>query len=369
MSNSKLPPSLFRKKVFLAAICAVLTGFQVAHATGVVVPSVLNEESVISAKASKSVLLSIARAGERIVAVGERGIILLSDDGGKNWRQAKVPVNVTLTSVQFVDASQGWAAGHLGVVLHTGDGGETWSKQLDGVAAAQSLLDYAKESPEVHDRDRAIKDAELMLADGPDKPFLDICFIDEKSGFAVGAYGLFFKTTDGGQTWKPWVSHISNPSNLHLNSISATGGKLYVAGESGLLLRSMDGGVTFENLVSPYEGSYFGVTAAKSGELVAFGLRGKAFWSNDDGSTWSPVDIKTDAAIAAGTELASGAILLVSQAGELFENEPHINKFKRVDWRGAGSSSDIVEVSAGMLSIVGLHGVEKAMIGSSAVGQ
>ncbi len=59
---------------------------------------------------------------------GERGIVLLSDDAGVSWRQAKVPVSVSLTAVQFVDAEQGWAVGHLGVVLHTQDGGGNLAK-------------------------------------------------------------------------------------------------------------------------------------------------------------------------------------------------------------------------------------------------
>ena len=78
------------------------------------------------------------------LAVGERGIVLLSDDSGMTWRQARVPVSVSLTAVQFVDAEQGWAVGHLGVVLHTEDGGETWHKQLDGERAC---LLYTSPSP------------------------------------------------------------------------------------------------------------------------------------------------------------------------------------------------------------------------------
>jgi photosystem II stability/assembly factor-like uncharacterized protein len=369
MASRKSLSRLFKRRVLVAVACAALTGFQATYAVGADSPQVLNETAMLSHKASKSVLLSVARAGDRIVAVGERGIVLLSDDAGKTWRQAKVPVSVSLTAVQFVDSSHGWAVGHLGVVLHTEDGGETWVKQLDGIAAAEALVDYAKNSPNIQDRERAIKDAEWMLADGPDKPFLDLYFADKSNGFIVGAYGLFFKTSDGGKTWLPWASHISNPSNLHLNALAASGGKLYIAGERGLLLRSLDGGVNFETLVSPYEGSYFGVVAARAGELVVFGLRGKAFWSGDDGSTWSPIEIKTDAAIAAGTELSDGSLLMVSQVGELFVNDPRSSAFKNLTWRGAGSTSDVVETSTGELSIVGLHGVENALIKSSMAGQ
>src|SRR5688572_5026779 len=73
-------------------------------------------------------LLASARAGQRVVAVGDHGVILLSDDGASSFRQAKaVPVRSLLTSVQFIDARHGYAAGHDGVVLGTQDGGETWT--------------------------------------------------------------------------------------------------------------------------------------------------------------------------------------------------------------------------------------------------
>jgi photosystem II stability/assembly factor-like uncharacterized protein len=65
-------------------------------------------------------LTGIARAGKRLVAVGERGIVVLSDDDGATWRQASVPVSVTLAAVQFPTPTQGWVVGHYGVVLRRG---------------------------------------------------------------------------------------------------------------------------------------------------------------------------------------------------------------------------------------------------------
>lgn len=100
-------------------------------------PDVLQRPAEISSRAPSSALLGIARAGSRLVAVGERGIVLLSDDNGASWRQSPAPVSVSLTAVQFVDARRGWAVGHCGVVLASTDGGATWSLRLDGVKAAR----------------------------------------------------------------------------------------------------------------------------------------------------------------------------------------------------------------------------------------
>jgi photosystem II stability/assembly factor-like uncharacterized protein len=89
-------------------------------------------------------MLAVTHVGaSRTVAVGEHGIVLISDDGGR-WHQGQSPVSVTLTSVQFVDAKRGWAAGHSGVILHSEDGGEHWVRQLDGATAAQLALKEAE---------------------------------------------------------------------------------------------------------------------------------------------------------------------------------------------------------------------------------
>src|SRR5690606_9884464 len=99
-----------------------------------------------SARAQHSLQLAVSRAGNRLVAVGERGVVLLSDDDGRNWHQAEnVPVSVTLTDVHFVSATHGWAVGHSGVVLHSADGGETWQRQLDGNQAAKIILEDARQ--------------------------------------------------------------------------------------------------------------------------------------------------------------------------------------------------------------------------------
>ena len=47
--------------------------------------------SIISPKAQQGLLLDVVLAGNRLVAVGDRGHILFSDDNGVSWTQAKVP--------------------------------------------------------------------------------------------------------------------------------------------------------------------------------------------------------------------------------------------------------------------------------------
>ena len=104
-----------------------------------------NKPAEIEPLAAGSLLLDLAVAGNRLVAVGERGHVLLSDDQGATWRQAKsVPTRVMLTAVFFVDAQYGWAVGHDETILNTADGGENWTRSHfapgSPAAAARSVV-------------------------------------------------------------------------------------------------------------------------------------------------------------------------------------------------------------------------------------
>lgn len=285
--------------------------------------AVLERPALVSARAAHQAMLAVTRAGARLVAVGEQGIVLLSDDHGANWRQATTPVSVSLTAVRFVDARHGWAVGHLGTVLHSGDGGETWVKQLDGLAAAQLVLKQAEQR--AHDAaegereaaERAVRNARRLVDEGPDKPFLDVHFADTRTGYVLGAYNQVFRTDDGGLSWRPWHERVPNPDGFHLYGMGAAQGVLIVVGEQGTLLRSVDGGEHFEALESPYAGSFFGVISEPGGAFIAFGLRGNAFRSGDRGDSWQRVDTGQSESLSAGTVLADGSPALVSQAGAM----------------------------------------------------
>lgn len=270
-------------------------------------------------------MLAVTRAGSRLVAVGERGIILLSDDQGASWRQAQAPVQVSLVAVQFVDPRSGWAVGHAGVVLHSADGGQTWHKQLDGVQAAQLALQAAQRQAAEPDADadaatRWVREARQLVQDGPDKPLLDLYFRDERHGFVIGAYNLIFKTDDGGRHWQAWQHRTANPEGLHLYAMKALGGSLYVVGEQGLMLRSHDDGEHFQRLASPYQGTFFGVLETPAHALLAFGLRGAAYRSDDGGLSWLKVSSDTSNTLAAGTVLPDDSLVLVSQTGEVLRS-------------------------------------------------
>lgn len=359
--GSKLRYILFIGLLTLACIQAGFTQVLAKPSEPVVGP--LDRPSMKSLRATTSALLSVARAGKRLVAVGERGHIIYSDDNGASWKQAEVPVSVTLTKVKFVTSKNGWALGQSGTVLHTDDGGETWVKQLDGIEAAQLVLESAKRNLEVGKGDpeklkRELSNAQMLVDDGPDKPFLDMYFLNQNTGLIVGAYNLAFLTEDGGVTWQPWLDNVENPRALHLYSINKAGKNLYAAGEQGLFLRAPDGDLTFNAISTPYDGSYFGLLPLKSGELLIFGLRGNAFISDDQAATWKPINTGATLAITAAIELRDGTLVLTTQSGTVLVSDDKGQTFKQLPIQEPFSFADVTEAANGSLILVGMRGVE-----------
>jgi len=292
--------------------------------------------SVLSSKAVHGLLLSIARAGTRLVAVGERGHVLYSDDNGAHWTQAQVPTRQVLTAVRFVDAQNGWAVGYDKLILRSTDGGESWS----------------------------VQHADLQNEDGA--PLLDLLFTDENTGFAVGAYGAMYSTTDAGKHWEEVSDWLDNPEGYHLNAIGqTTDGTLFVVGEAGAIFRSHTKGLTWETLASPYEGSLFGVLGTgKSGAVLAFGLRGHIYLSTDSGANWQRVLVQSSAGnpmeygLASGIRTSDGRIFLVGHGGTLLQSKDQGQSFQIEHRADLLSLSQLALAANGNLVIVGQAGVQ-----------
>ncbi|MDS1311603.1 MULTISPECIES: WD40/YVTN/BNR-like repeat-containing protein [Marinobacter] len=330
--------------------------------------------------APTKLLNDAARAGDRIVAVGERGHIIYSDDDGQTWVQGSVPVSVTLTAVDFGTETHGWAVGHSGVVLHTEDAGENWSLQLTGtdasklaieskeeqVAAMEERIEEAPES-EKADLEWAMDDLvfviENMQSDldiGPVNPLLGVWFEDDQHGFVIGAYGMILRTEDGGRTWSDWASQIQNAQNFHLNGMARiTGGALVIVGEAGQIHVSVDGGDTWERRESPYEGSLFGVIGTgQVNELLAFGLRGNMLFSADLGKTWRMVPNSAGATLNDGSVADDGRITLVGNGGTVLMSTNGAESFREHFRNDRAGIMSVVPVSGTNLLVVGESGVK-----------
>lgn len=276
----------------------------------------------------RSLLLDITRAGSRLVAVGEQGTIIWSDDQGEQWQQADVPVSVLLTAVAFTDSNNGWAVGHDGAILRSSDRGETWQRVADGNVVNQwqvaryehlNAAGMDPRTPEVSADDFAIMldDALFAKEEGATYPLLDVFFLDAQHGFILGAYGLLLRTSDGGGSWQVDSHVVPNIDRFHLNAMAQIAGRLFIAGEAGVLFRSLDEGQHWETLASPYEGSFFKLQAYEQADLerlYVMGLRGHMFYSDDFGEQWQQVLLETAASLTAAT-VADTTLLFAGSGG------------------------------------------------------
>ena len=344
------------------AAVAVATAIAAVGDANRAVPDLLAQPAQANVRAATSLQLSVARAGKRLVSVGERGLVLLSDDDGRSWRQARqVPVSVALTQVRFVSDSLGWAVGHSGVVLHSADAGDTWQVQLDGVKAAALIAEAARTAAASGDP-AALKhqrEAEALVQDGPDKPFLGLHFADAKRGWVVGAYGLALATTDGGKTWQSLMGRIPNSGGKHLYAVGETDGRLLLAGEQGTLIRSTDGGASFQRLQTPYAGTFFGALEVADGALLAYGLRGNVWRSADGGASWNRIELAQPVTLSAGLRLADGSLLLADESGRLLRGDAAATRFAPLATALPTGLTGMVQAADGALIVSGARGASR----------
>lgn len=353
-----------KKLVLLATVFVAATALAPV-ALSVVPPK--DGHAVQSKLATEALLLGVTRAGKRIVAVGEYGNIVLSDDDGATWHQAKdVSTTVTLTAVHFADDKRGWAVGHDTLIMHTEDGGETWVKQFGGGESDNALL--------------------------------SVFFKDANHGWAVGAFNYTVETADGGKTWverKTLMPPPAKPEGAapaeaapvdptapkalapgadpyaaaegdenHLNAMFAgpDADTIFVAAEAGAIYRSLDAGKTWEKVLTGYPGSFWGGLSAKDGSVYAVGMRGNIWRSTDKGAAWTKLDTAgADQSIASGMQLPDGSFVFVGLGGQVLYSQDG-QKFTltyRPDRKGLNA---VIQDGADKLLVFGEAGVQPQSI-------
>lgn len=276
---------------------------------------------------SRLSLLDVARAGSRIVAVGARGYIIYSDDSGKSWRQARTPTQTMLTATYFINDVKGWAVGHDSSIWTTDDAGLNWRQQYADIQSGA--------------------------------PLLDVWFKNEKFGIAVGAYGAYLETRDGGRSWQ---SRQIIEDDKHINAIAALGERIYLAGEGGLLYVSDDGGGAWRAATSPYSGSFFGLLALPDNVALAFGLRGNIVRSGDGGLTWQAAQSPTRASLMGGGFTENGDIFLSGLGGTLLFSHDRGLSFSSLPMVSGKSWAALLAVDLDQLILVGEAGVKSVTL-------
>lgn len=209
-------------------------------------------------------------------AVGGRGVLLVTDDGGNVWRARPRLVEDALRDVYFSDEQNGWLVCERSIydlktkdeprtyLLRTTDGGESWQKV------------------NVIGKD---VDARLVRA----------LFTNNGRGWAFGEEGVLYTTRDGGENWE---RQRVPTQNLLLGGWFLNSEQGWLVGAGATLLQTADGGETWRTgtLVgfTPTSGDKTGAlrvrfTAANfvdSRRGWAVGAEGRVFATRDGGRTW-----------------------------------------------------------------------------------
>ncbi|NBA98648.1 YCF48-related protein [Pseudomonas sp. R5(2019)] len=216
---------------------------------------------------------------QQLVAVGERGSILLSDDDGLSWQQAHVPQpsDVTLTGVVGLSSQVLLAVGDDGWILRSQDAGKNWQ--------------------------RVRYDAELA------EPLLGVWAGDEQRVVAFGSNGKYLESSNGGLDWSPREVSLDG---LHLNGMDGgDDGRQMLVGEQGLVMRSVDRGLSWEGLPAFYNGSLFGVARLSAERWVVYGMRGHLFVTQDFGLSWKQIELGNNLPLFGHVRLPDNAGLVI----------------------------------------------------------
>ena len=238
-------------------------------------------------------------------AVGEAGTILKTTDGGATWTPQAAPTNADLRSVDFLDASTGWAVGEAGTILETTDGGRHWTTQPSGTTvnlrSVDSFAQDARDTPTVW----AVGDSGTILERYVVDPrsgsvawrrfetgvetltadLYSVCLVNATTGRAVGEAGTALRThtdTDGRLSWR--TEDTRTISNLYAVSlVDIVRG--FAVGEGGTIL--LGGGYW-----NPPDGdvpdlAYYAVAAGTADASWAAGEAGIILKTTDGGRRWT----------------------------------------------------------------------------------
>jgi photosystem II stability/assembly factor-like uncharacterized protein len=323
--------------------------------------------------ADTALALDVVQAGQRYVAVGERGHVLLSSDG-RSWSQAEfVPVQATLTRVAFAGGRL-WAVGHDSTIIHSRDMGRTWSLQ--------------------------------HFEPDWEKPLLDVHFFNANEGIAIGAYGLYMRTEDAGQNWEvldmadlvtseaiDWDDVVAAAEEMdefsddefgdfddfddeyydaaadfdrgcyefmecHLNAFLDLGnGRQMIAAERGYGYRTTDGGLNWESFRFPYSGSMFGLLSLGDGSILAFGLRGHAQISTDFGDSWEIMETGLDSTLKGGVLINEGGVLMVGAGAARLRFDTRSRRFSLSEDRLGSTYVSVLVADDGTIIYAGEDGL------------
>lgn len=229
--------------------------------------------------------------------IGYRGKMIYTDDTGFTWSHVELPTDRSLFSIDFAeDGQHGWMVGEAGLILRTNDGGKIWTEQH-----ADLWLDKACADPE----ERKFRTEDDPCSHGY---LFAVSVVDANTAHAIGDKSLYTRTTDGGKTWQTQTITIEgqdidpdlalafeDPVLYDIEFLDAKTG--YIVGEFGKIYRTDDGGDNWrEQQASVMDDSvldildlptFFDIEFSDRNNGIVAGLDGRIAVTNDGGKDWN----------------------------------------------------------------------------------
>jgi photosystem II stability/assembly factor-like uncharacterized protein len=226
--------------------------------------------------------------GRIVLAVGTRGSIWRSTDGGATWASPASGTTQALYDVDFATSSIVWAVGSAGTILRSTDAGITWSTMTSGTTQRLLSVDAPSATRVVSAGDAGVvvrssnggaSFTSNIVAGAP--KLSGVSMGSDTVGVAVGGDTLV-RTSDGGATWSPAAS---TPGTPLLRSVSMVDGLVgFIAPTYGTLWRTADGGATWTSTPLA-SGTALAIEAVTDKVMY---VAGTMFSSTiDGGATWT----------------------------------------------------------------------------------
>jgi photosystem II stability/assembly factor-like uncharacterized protein len=266
-------------------------------------------------------------------AVGDQGTLLKTTTGGRAWSAYKSPTGRNLNAVAFTsDGLHGWIAADAGTVFETEDGGATWQAVTDSDVQDPSLswkdagiyLSGTRERLVLVGEDSSNGRAALTYQNtNTSYRSFNVSGVQGLYGVsthgswvsAVGANGLLVYTFNGGISWRE--ATIDGANAIRFNGVSvdengsavavADGGLVYRTGELGEAWSRIQNTGMVQNLYA----------AGRSGDSIwVSGESGVVIHSADGGLTWSPESVNTGSSMFA-VAVQDGLVWAGGRRGEI----------------------------------------------------
>ncbi len=241
-------------------------------------------------------------------AVGSKGVLLATSDGGRTWKIKPRPSEDILRDIYFSDDLNGWILCERNLydlktkeeprtyLMNTNDGGNRWTRiNIRGVEPDGRLV-RAVFSPKGRGWTFGEGGAVFTMQD-PSADWVPLqsptrhlllggTFIDDYRGWLVGAGATIIQTSDGGETWH--VSRLPAAKGIRFNAASFVDNRLgWAVGSGGTIYRTTNGGRTWVPQNSGVSTDLFDVKFLNASEGWAVGAEGTLIHSADGGVNWT----------------------------------------------------------------------------------